>query len=103
LRDTHNVGTGGTGVEIKLGGGKVLCGSQTVYAEKPEFVYARPNMGADKPARDHISSMTPCLKDLKTQDLNLRKSQSVELIGKYDYEKHAGNVEDGKQGEVSLG
>jgi hypothetical protein len=44
-------------VEIKLGGGKVLCDSYTKYAEKPEFVSNKPSMGRDKSARDHISSV----------------------------------------------
>lgn len=46
--------------------------------------------------------MTSCLKGLKTNDLMLKRSQSLELIGKYNYDKHPGNMEDGKQGEVRI-
>jgi hypothetical protein len=58
-------------------------------------------MGPDKAAKDHISSMTPCLSDLRTQDLRLMKNQSLQVIGKYDYGQFEGNQENGKQGEVS--
>ena len=57
-------------------------------------------MGGDKAAKEHISSMSECLDDAKPQDLYLRKSQSIKVIGKYDYDKREGNMESGHQGEI---
>jgi len=93
---------GGIAVQTMLGDGQMLCETRSAYTEKPEFRFAGVAMGPDKAAKEHISSMTSCLADLKTQDLWLRKNQSLQVIGKYDYVKWAGNSENGRQAEVSL-
>jgi len=88
-------------VETMLGNGKMLCRSDTRYSESPEFRFVGSAMGPDKAAKDHISSMTPCLASAKKEDLWLKKSQQLQVIGKYDYGTRQGNMENGKQGEVS--
>jgi hypothetical protein len=45
--------------------------------------------------------MSSCLKDLKTDDLYLRKNQSLKVVGEYNYDDHPGNWENGHIGEVS--
>ena len=79
----------------------MLCESNSRYSESPEFRFTGMSMGPDRAAKEHISSMTPCLKALKTTDLYLRKNQSLQVIGKYNYGQREGNMENGKQGEVS--
>src|ERR1700753_1707310 len=92
---------GGVAVHTMLGKGQMLCETTSRYSESPEFRFTGMSMGPDRAAKEHISSMTPCLKALKTTDLYLRKNQSLQVIGKYNYGQREGNMENGKQGEVS--
>jgi len=91
---------GGVAVETLLGSGKKLCRSDSKYSESPEFRFTGSAMGPDKAAKDHISSMTPCLAMARKEDLWLRRDQSLQVIGKYDYGTREGNMENGRQGEI---
>jgi len=57
-------------------------------------------MEGSKSAKSHISSMSSCLADAKPQEMYLKKSQQLQIVGKYDYDKHEGNLASGHQDEV---
>jgi hypothetical protein len=59
-------------------------------------------MGGDKVAADHISSMEGCKNGDITVIKELKKGQSWIVRGSYDYGAHEGNLERGKQAEVSI-
>jgi hypothetical protein len=83
----------------------MMCQSDSRYSETPEYVFKGMTSGPDKAAKEHISSMTSCRKNVKNgkspNEQYLRKSQSLRVIGQYNYNHHEGNSEKGKQGEVS--
>ena len=88
-----------------LSSSEMMCQSDTRYSETPEFVFKGMSTGPDRAAKEHISSMTPCWKNIKNgkspTEQYLRKSQSLKVVGQYSYDRHEGNMEKGKQGEVS--
>lgn len=49
--------------------------------------------------------MTPCSRNIRNgktiKEQYLQKSQSLSVVGHYDYDRYEGNLEKGKQGEVS--
>ena len=56
-------------------------------------------MGGEKVAKDHISSMPGCEpKNFKVAEM--KKDQSWIVKGDYDYGKHEGNLEHGKQSDI---
>jgi len=76
-----------------------LCESDARYGEEPGFhnnETIRAKMGREKTASSHISSMTEC----KLAVPQLKKDQSWKVIGKYDYDRHDGNIHAGKQSEI---
>jgi hypothetical protein len=87
---------GGVEIQTKVGSLGLACNSTAQYAERPEYVFRGKQMGTDRVARDHISSMTHC--DLKIP--YMRKDQQWQVIGKYDFDKREGNLENGKQSEI---
>jgi hypothetical protein len=101
-----HVHDGGLELEIitKTGADTVKsCVSTAKYSEKPEYVFKAANMGGDKVATNHISSMTGCEKNLvKTNRMETSKNQTWSLKGNYDYSKKEGNLERGKQADVSF-
>ena len=77
-----------------------LCESTARYGEEPGFhnnETIRTNMGKEKSASSHISSMAVC----KLAVPELKKDQRWKVIGKYDYDQRDGNTHAGKQAEVS--
>lgn len=78
-----------------------LCKATTKYAETPEYVFRGMSMGGDKTSENHISSVNGCKPgDYAVQELT--KSQSWVVNGNYDYAAHEGNIEKGKQSDVSF-
>jgi hypothetical protein len=78
-----------------------LCESVAGYGETQGFLNnetIRANMGKEKSASAHISSMTHC----KMSIPSLKKDQSWKVIGKYNYDKRDGNSHAGRQAEVSI-
>jgi hypothetical protein len=79
---------------------QVLCVSVAAYAEKPEYLNnerIREQMGHDKAATKHISSMSEC----KVGVPQMTKNQSWKVVGNYDYDRWDGNMNNDKQSEVS--
>lgn len=94
---TGHVHDGGTIVDVKTND-EMMCRTHTRYAETSRFVYNQMSMDKDsKPARNHISSMTPCA---NTQVQTLETNQNVQVVGSYDFDKRPGNIEKGKQDEI---
>jgi len=90
---------GGVAIDIKAGPNEVLCKSNAAYSENPKYVFRGTNMGKDKVAKDHISSMHDCVaKDFKVKEV--KKSQTWTTTGFYDFAKRNGNLEKGKQSEI---
>lgn len=59
-------------------------------------------MGGDKVATNHISSMKGCTNKDVEAGMELKKGQSWMVKGDYDFSKHDGNLEGGKQSEVRV-
>lgn len=59
------------------------------------------SMGDDKTTEKHISSMDGCKPDEFTVK-EMKKDQSWTINGNYDYGVHEGNIEKGKQMDVSF-
>jgi hypothetical protein len=76
---------------------KNLCRENARYSETPSFKYTGGPMGDDVVAEDHISSMTPC----RPATNRLTKDQRWSIVGHYNYDERAGNIDRGEQGEVS--
>lgn len=90
---------GGVEVDLKATQSNSLCRMPAAYSEKPEYVFKGMDMGGEKTAKNHISSMPGCTpKDFKVQSMN--KNQSWVVKGNYDYGKREGNLENGKQSEI---
>jgi hypothetical protein len=92
---------GATAIWTTLGTGHTLCKSVARYSETPEFVFRGTVMGDSKPARDHISSMSSCHDVIQNNHSWIKKSQSLQVYASYDYDSHAGNVNEGKKEDVS--
>jgi hypothetical protein len=98
---------GGVDVQVNYAPGKQLCNSVAAYAESKEYVTQNmAGMGAgghgghaDGLAKNHISSMTACYIP-KLPITRLSKDQSWQVVAHYDYDKFAGNKENGKQSEI---
>jgi hypothetical protein len=97
-----HVHDGGVEVDIQMTETSSLCKTQTQYSEKPEYIFrdASMTMGSDKVAINHISSMRGCTNQDIGQ-MEMKKGQSWMIKGDYNYAKHDGNLESGKQSEVS--
>jgi hypothetical protein len=93
--------SGATSIWTTLGDGRTLCKSEARYAEAPEYVFKGSIMGHSRPARDHISSMSSCHDELQENHAWIRKNQSLQVFASYDYDVHAGNVDEGKKENVS--
>lgn len=93
---------GGIRFEFEASENKLLCTVTAKYSETPKYKYNGNSMGGDKVALDHISSMNGCRteKDFNVQEL--KKSQSWLVRGHYNYTARKGNLERGKQAEVSF-
>jgi hypothetical protein len=92
---------GGIKIDILANRNSLLCTAKTKYSETLEYVYRGKSMGGDKVAKDHISSMPGCQhQDIK--ELELKRDQSWLVHGAYDYSRYEGNLEKGRQSEVSL-
>jgi hypothetical protein len=91
---------GGVDIEIRASGTDTLCTAAAKYGESPDYYYRGTSMGGDKVAKSHISSMGGCTNEnLKVKEL--KKGQSWIVKGNYDYSRFEGNLEAGKQSEVS--
>lgn len=77
-----------------------LCKTTTKYSETPDYIFRGMSMGADKTTQNHISSMNGCKAGEYTVQ-EMKKSQSWIINGNYDYAAHEGNIEKGKQMDVS--
>jgi hypothetical protein len=95
-----HVHDGGIEVDIQASETNSLCKTQTQYSEKPEYIYRGVAMGGDKISTDHISSMKGCTHDDITP-VQLNKEQAWMVKGDYDYDKFEGNLEAGRQSDVS--
>jgi len=97
-----HVHDGGLELDVLTKSNSTICTSTAKYAENSEYVYrdAGANMGPDKVAKDHISSMTGCEKNKMVPGM-LTTDQSWQINAKYDYSKKDGNLESGKQADVS--
>jgi hypothetical protein len=84
-----------------LGDGRTLCKSEARYSESAEYVFSGTVMGDSKPARDHISSMSSCHDEIHNSQAWIKKTQSLQVYASYDYDTHAGNLNEGKQEDVS--
>lgn len=88
---------GGISVEVLSSPTTSVCTTNLNYGETPAFKFTGTMMGDDKPAEYHISSVDRCqigeVKDMK-------RGQSWIVKGRYDYDIRAGNIEEGKQGNV---
>jgi hypothetical protein len=93
---------GGIAFEFHSSKNTPLCKSTAKYAETPAYKYTGTSMGGDKVARDHISSMPGCQKDTDFKVKELKKDQSWIARGYYNYTAREGNLEQGKQSEVSF-
>jgi hypothetical protein len=90
-----------------LSASEMLCQSEAKYSESPQFVFkGKSRGGSSVPTRDHISSFSHCRNDIHNgtffehQWLN-KKTHSLQVIGKYDYDLYQGNKENGLQDNVS--
>jgi hypothetical protein len=63
-------------------------------------VFKGVTMGGSKAAKEHISSMSSCRADAKPQEMYLKRSQRLQIVGKYNYDQHEGNLASGHQDEV---
>ncbi|KAF2666114.1 hypothetical protein BT63DRAFT_416527 [Microthyrium microscopicum] len=90
---------GGVEVDIQMTADKSLCKTQTQYAETPEYIWRGTDMGTDKVATKHISSMKGCT-NADVGPVELKKGQSWMVQGNYDFAQHDGNLEGGKQSEI---
>lgn len=92
---------GGVDIELLASGTDTLCKATAKYGESPDYNYSGTSMGGDKVAKTHISSMAGCTNEnVKVKEL--KKGQSWSVKGNYDYAKYEGDLEAGKQSEVSL-
>jgi hypothetical protein len=92
---------GSIGIDIRTSANNSLCTSATKYAETSEYIYNGMAMGADNPAKEHISSMSGCTqKDFSITEL--KRDQAWMVRGYYDYDVREGNTERGKQADVSV-
>jgi hypothetical protein len=92
---------GGVDIDIRMTPSTSLCKSVTKYSETPAYKYKGTSMGGDKVATNHISSMQGCNEEDITGSQQLKKGQSWSVKGRYDYKKYDGNLERGRQSEVS--
>jgi hypothetical protein len=91
---------GGVDIEIRASNTSALCTATAKYGESPDYFYRGTSMGGDKVAKNHISSMGGCRgENLKVKEL--KRGQSWSVRGNYDFSKYEGNLERGKQSEVS--
>lgn len=93
----NDIFAGDVSVDINATSQEKVCTTSARYAETPEYRFEGKNMGNDKVAVDHISSMTPCQPVVE----HLTATQNWSVTGTYDYDKRAGNIDRGKQGEVT--
>jgi hypothetical protein len=63
--------------------------------EKPEYFFKGVVIGAENFAKEYISSMTPSLADANSEDMFLKKSYQLHIIGKCNYSQRKGNLESG--------
>jgi len=91
-----HVHDGGVLVTTKVSQTQAMCEQAVNYGETPAYKFTGTVMGNDKPAVDHISSMADCKFEVK----EMNKNQSWTVDGKYDFDKAAGNIENGKQSNV---
>jgi hypothetical protein len=80
-----------------------LCSTEARYSETEEYTY-RDTMGAmngDKLATQHISSMDGCYMRAGPPAY-MTRDQAWRFRGHYDYDLREGNLEHGKQSEVSF-
>jgi hypothetical protein len=90
-------------VETMLTSSEMLCRSEAKYSDivSGEIFSDRPN----NPAQNHISSFTPCynaIQNGKPADSQwLNESQSLQVIGKYNYDLRQGIQKNGRQEKVS--
>lgn len=89
-------------MDVIPGNNTRLCRTTARYAETPEFVYRGMDMGDDKIAKNHISSMSGCTPEELGTTTMVSKDQSWVVHGHYDYSLYEGNLERGKQNKVSL-
>lgn len=95
-----HVHDGGVDIELLSSSTDTLCKATAKYGESPDYNYGGTSMGGDKVAKTHISSMHGCTNDqIKVKEL--KKGQSWSVKGNYDYAKYEGDLEAGKQSEVS--
>jgi hypothetical protein len=92
-----HVHDGGVLVTISAIPGQAMCKQEVKYGESPAFKFTGTAMVNDKPAVDHISSMGTCKVDSAKE---MKKTQSWVVDGHYDFDKAAGNIENGKQSNV---
>lgn len=91
---------GGVDIEIRASSTGTLCKASAKYGESPDYLFRGTSMGGDKVAKSHISSMGGCTSEnLKVKEL--KKGQSWSVKGSYDYSKYEGDLEAGKQSDVS--
>jgi hypothetical protein len=91
---------GGVEIDILATGNNSLCMAKARYSEKPEYIYRGISMGGDKVAKDHISSMPGC-ENHEIKAMELKSDQRWYVKGAYDYSRYEGNLEKGRQSEVS--
>lgn len=96
LSSTGHLHDGGIATDTMYEEDKSLCHEKARYSETPKFRFSGSQMGDDIVAVDHISSMSKC----NPATTRLEKSQKWSVVGHYDYDQRAGNIDRGEQGEV---
>jgi hypothetical protein len=94
---------GGIEIDINAGPEATLCKTSANYGERNEYIFTKGEMMGDRVAREHISSMSGCSpEEIKSSEYNmLRKDQEWTMKGFFNYDAREGNLESGKQSEVS--
>lgn len=91
---------GGIAVDILASPTQPVCTTRLNYAESPGFIFkGTMMMNDDKPAVDHISSLERCqIGQIK----EMKRDQRWIVKGRYNFDERQGNIEEGKQGAVSV-
>ncbi|KAE9977574.1 hypothetical protein BLS_001283 [Venturia inaequalis] len=88
---------GGIAVDVLASPNQPVCTTNLHYSESPAYIFRGTNMGDDKPAINHISSVERCK---VSRIKEMKKGQSWTVRGRYNYDDRPGNIEEGKQGAV---
>ena len=93
---------GGIQFEFLASANTSLCRATAKYSETAEYKYKGTSMGGDKVAQDHISSMPGCQKSEDFSIKEIKRDQSWTASGHYNYTARQGNLERGRQADVSI-